>query len=195
MTIILAGYTSSRVRWLRDVLDIVGHHKAFGEIVELASQDTTLTLDQVLTLHKLVLFDSEAGGVLRSGQELAIIRNTEVLLALLHEVKQLLTDLVAWIDQKRSELHPLLLAVNVHSLFVRIHPFKDGNGRLARLLSNFVLLQAGYPVIVVPYSEKAGYFHAIKCWQYGDARPLTNVMADLLDDSFTRFFRALRVEK
>eukprot|EP00978_Attheya_sp_CCMP212_P041999 scaffold248699_cov68-Attheya_sp.AAC.1 len=49
----------------------------------------------------------------------------------------------------------------------------------------------GYPVIVVPYSEKAGYIHAIKCWQNGDARPLINFMADLLEDSFTRYFRAL----
>ena len=66
---------------------------------------------------------------------------------------RLMTDLVAWVNQERemARLHPLLIIALCVVVFLEIHPFQDGNGRLSRVLTTLLLLQAGYAY--VPYSS------------------------------------------
>jgi len=53
--------------------------------------------------------------------------------------------LVKWYNDNEKKLHPIELAAALHQRFVFIHPFVDGNGRVARLLMNLALLRNGYP--------------------------------------------------
>ena len=64
-----------------------------------------------------------------------------------------MTELVAWVNQDREagRLHPLLVIALCVVVFLEIHPFQDGNGRLSRVLTTLLLLQAGYAY--VPYSS------------------------------------------
>ena len=64
-----------------------------------------------------------------------------------------MTELVAWVNQERetTRLHPLLVIAVCVVVFLEIHPFQDGNGRLSRVLTTLLLLQAGYAY--VPYSS------------------------------------------
>jgi Fic family protein len=64
-----------------------------------------------------------------------------------------MTELVAWVNQERetARLHPLLIIALCIVVFLEIHPFQDGNGRLSRVLTTLLLLQAGYAY--VPYSS------------------------------------------
>jgi Fic family protein len=64
-----------------------------------------------------------------------------------------MTELVAWVNQERetARLHPLLIIANCIVVFLEIHPFQDGNGRLSRVLTTLLLLQAGYAY--VPYGS------------------------------------------
>ena len=64
-----------------------------------------------------------------------------------------MTELVAWVKQERetARLHPLLIIALFIVVFLEIHPFQDGNGRLSRVLTTLLLLQAGYAY--VPYSS------------------------------------------
>jgi Fic family protein len=66
---------------------------------------------------------------------------------------QQMTELVAWLNQARElrRLHPLLIVAVFIVVFLAIHPFQDGNGRLSRVLTTLLLLQAGYAY--VPYSS------------------------------------------
>jgi Fic family protein len=59
-------------------------------------------------------------------------------------------------------LHPIKKAAFVHYELVRIHPFFDGNGRVARLLSNLFLIQNGYPPIVVKKTDRKKYYQTLK---------------------------------
>jgi hypothetical protein len=121
--------------------EIIGHDKALKEIVRMVNFDEHLTVEHLLALHKLILYNSDDGGVLRSGQELAIISGVKVLLAPPTEVEDLVNQFLKGLaESSRSDMHPFLLAVSCHSVFVRIHSFRDGNGRMARLLMHFVLL-------------------------------------------------------
>lgn len=77
------------------------------------------------------------------------------------DVLAAMQELMQWYRDERTGLHPLTLAAMFHYKFVCIHPFDDGNGRLARLLMNYVLLKNGYPPIVIKSKEKADYLRAL----------------------------------
>ena len=79
------------------------------------------------------------------------------------ETPALMTDLVDWYNKAEQEgkLSPVDLAALFHYRYIRIHPFEDGNGRIARLLVNYILARHGYPMIVVRSRNKSEYLNAL----------------------------------
>lgn len=79
------------------------------------------------------------------------------------ETPALMSDLVEWYNNTVEEgsLSAIELASLFHYRYIRIHPFEDGNGRIARLLVNFILLRADYPMIIVRSSDKDKYLSAL----------------------------------
>ena len=79
------------------------------------------------------------------------------------ETPGLMTDLVDWYNQAEQEgkLSPVELAALFHYKFIRIHPFEDGNGRIARLLVNYILTRHDYPMVVVRSRKKDEYLEAL----------------------------------
>lgn len=79
------------------------------------------------------------------------------------ETPALMTDLVDWYNKAEEEgkLSPVELAVLFHYRYIRIHPFEDGNGRIARLLVNYILTRHDYPMIVVRSRLKNEYLEAL----------------------------------
>ena len=79
------------------------------------------------------------------------------------ETPALMTDLLDWYNKTVCEksLSAIELASLFHYRYIRIHPFEDGNGRIARLLVNFILLRAGYPMIIVRTDDKDSYLNAL----------------------------------
>lgn len=59
-------------------------------------------------------------------------------------------------------MHPFESATLVHLKFVTIHPFGDGNGRISRLLMNFVLNKKDFPMLDIPYSDREGYYDSLE---------------------------------
>ena len=79
------------------------------------------------------------------------------------ETPGLMTDLVDWYNkaEKEGKLSPVELAALFHYRYIRIHPFEDGNGRIARLMVNFILTRHDYPMIVVRSRKKSEYLEAL----------------------------------
>ena len=79
------------------------------------------------------------------------------------ETPALMADLVDWYNKAESEgkMSPVELAVLFHYRYIRIHPFEDGNGRIARLLVNYILAKHNYPMIVVRSRLKNEYLEAL----------------------------------
>lgn len=79
------------------------------------------------------------------------------------ETSALMTDLVQWYNEKeqKQQLTPIELATLFHYRYIRIHPFEDGNGRVSRLLVNYILHRHGYPMIVVKSDDKTNYLTAL----------------------------------
>ena len=79
------------------------------------------------------------------------------------ETPALMSDLVDWYnDAERSgKFTPIELAAIFHYRYIRIHPFEDGNGRIARLMVNYILTRHDYPMIVVRSRKKKQYIEAL----------------------------------
>lgn len=79
------------------------------------------------------------------------------------ETAALMSDLVTWYNEAEQEgvLSPVELAALFHYRYIRIHPFEDGNGRIARLLVNYILARHGWPMIVVRSRKKSEYIDAL----------------------------------
>lgn len=79
------------------------------------------------------------------------------------ETPALMSDLVKWYndEEQKAEMSPIELAAVFHYRYIRIHPFEDGNGRIARLLVNYILTRHHYPMIVVKSKDKDRYLTAL----------------------------------
>ncbi|MFN8311145.1 MAG: Fic family protein [Chitinophagales bacterium] len=81
-----------------------------------------------------------------------------------------MAELVSWYKEEteKQELHPVVLAALLHYKFVRIHPFGDGNGRVSRLLMNFVLFRNDFPPVIIKSDDKREYLSALNRADTGD---------------------------
>ena len=79
------------------------------------------------------------------------------------ETPLMMTDLVDWYNaaEQEGKLSPVELAALFHYRYIRIHPFEDGNGRIARLMVNYILARHGWPMIVIRNRKKAEYLDAL----------------------------------
>ena len=166
---------------VRDVQEMTASNVGLRMMAEEAAvKEVPLTQNFILTLHKTLLREDYTvnrelpGGiqtsyVIRAGQYKT--RPNSVITrygdrfeyASPEETPSLMTDLVDWYNKAEQEgkLSPVELAALFHYGYVRIHPFGDGNGRIARLMVNFILTRHDYPMIVVRSRKKSAYLEAL----------------------------------
>ena len=111
------------------------------------------------------------------------------------ETPSLMTDLVDWYneEEKLGKMSPVELAALFHYRYIRIHPFEDGNGRIARLMVNFILSRHNYPMIVVRSRKKQEYLEALhQADMYVGPVPSEGAHAELKDiKPFMKYFTEL----
>lgn len=166
---------------LKDVQDMTASNVALKMMEgESVIKDIPLTQNFIRTLHRTLLredytvYRSLPGGVQTSyivhpGQyktrpNSVITRYGERFeYASPEETPALMANLVDWYNQAEQEgvLSPAELAIVFHYRYLRIHPFEDGNGRIARMMVNYILARHGYPMIVVRSRSKKEYLEAL----------------------------------
>ncbi len=99
-------------------------------------------------------------------------------------IPDLVKNLLTWVREQESLLHPVLLASELHYRLISIHPFIDGNGRTARLLMNVILLQNGYPLTTIRLEQRQAYLEAIEAARTsGDMEPFYQIHLEALAES------------
>ncbi len=132
----------------RDAGEVRNYWKALLRVEEWAARKADLTEDLIRRLHALVEHGRIRPTPYRDGQSMIRDSETGALVYLPPEAKDvsaLMKGMVDWVQQARLELlPPPLVAGLAHYQFVTIHPYYDGNGRTARLLTSFILQSDGY---------------------------------------------------
>lgn len=144
---------------LQDQLEAINHAKAIEFIKELANKRKShqhITEEDVLVIHKIILtgIQDQSAGKYRTTE--VFIRGSDVEFPLPHKIPGLVKEFFRWLEGQQDE-HPVRVAVQAHFKYVSIHPFMDGNGRVARLLMNLILLINGYPMAIIRNEERTAY--------------------------------------
>ncbi|MCK4521430.1 MAG: Fic family protein [Nanoarchaeota archaeon] len=147
---------SPKEKPLRDIKETENHKKAFIYIKKNLKEEISKKL--ILELHRLLKRDvAEDAGKFRDAQ--VYVGNLVPIKASMIETE--ISNLISWYKNNKK-LHPLELAAVFHCIFERLHPFFDGNGRVGRLLLNFILLRNDYPVIIIQNKNKRRYYNALR---------------------------------
>jgi len=124
-----------------------------------------LSLDFILRLHEICFKGSKNfAGKLRD-VEVVIKNNKGDIIhqgAPLSELKEELDEFTHWYDENKNNFKPLILAALIHNQFEHIHPFQDGNGRVGRLLLNYILLKNNYPPINIFLEDRQEYYLSLR---------------------------------
>lgn len=156
----------------RDEQEVAG----YAELMDLmfrAWEDIPFNENHVKQLHQILLqysqkderhrgnYKTNSNSVAafdENGAQIGIVFET----ATPFDTPRLMSELLAWVNDEREQavLHPLLIVAIFVVVFLEIHPFQDGNGRLSRVLTTLLLLQAGYAY--VPYSSLESVIEANK---------------------------------
>lgn len=146
-------------RPLRDVKEAEAHKKIFFDMINYKGD---LNLEIVLKWNKELLKETKediAGKIRNYNVEIA---HSKFIPPMHLELDFLLKEFFEWYKKEKDKLHPVELASLVHLKFVSIHPFGDGNGRISRLMMNFILKKNKFPMLDISYTKRAGYYTALE---------------------------------
>ena len=175
------GRTSGQTR-LAEALDVQGYAEAVEWVSAHARGGRRIGLSsaEISELHRVALGpmwsvepppSREPAGAFRAGG----VRVGQVAVSIPSAIR---ADLSDWSrSAARLREHPVVHAAEHHFWFERIHPFIDGNGRVGRLICNLMLLQSGYPRVVIESSQRAAYLRALRSADSGNSSPLSELLA------------------
>lgn len=184
---------------LKDHFEITGHNEAIDWVIDMVKGNRSLTENFVRELHQLLLKEPyEVDAITPEGKptkkKIAVgqyktmpnhvktVTGEMFYFATPEETPAKMHDLLVWYNEKvtQKDFNPILIAAEFHYKFIRIHPFDDGNGRTARILMNFILMQFHYPPVIVKTEDKANYFAALQLADVGNIEAFIEYIAQNL---------------
>ena len=177
---------------LRDTFEALGHARSYDFMFTLLDKNTITEAD-VLTLHSMFYYaiDEKQAGIYRKKR--VVITGSKHGVASAEDIPPKMKALFEWIEQDRRKYHPVEFAALLHKKFVFIHPFIDGNGRLARLLMNAALIQDGYMLAIIPPVLRQEYIQTLEKAHTSDAA-FVQFIAERVQEAEKEIIRLLNIE-
>jgi Fic family protein len=176
---------------LRDTFEALGHAEAYDFMFTLL-RDRHITESDVLTMHRMFYkgIDEENAGRYRNVR--VYITGSKYPVCDIGKIAEEMERFFAWADADRDTMHPIEFAARLHTRFVFIHPFIDGNGRLSRLLMNTALIQDGYMMAVIPPILRQEYISLLE-QAHTDDRPFMDFIAERVLETEKDVMRLLHI--
>ena len=140
----------------RDIQETIHHSKVFFTILQ---EKKGLSEKLLLEWHKSLFSEtkSDIAGVYRE----YLVRVGEYRAPDWQDVTKLMKELFLFYEKNKKTMHPVELAALMHYEFEKIHPFGDGNGRVGRLIINYILYKNKYPMFSILYKKRQAYYQAL----------------------------------
>jgi Fic family protein len=156
---------------LKDVLEIKGHDQVISDILKIGKGEVGLSEKRIKDIHKAIIHEDNPEKKQKIGQwktennHLINYKHEKFDFKDHSEVPEAMHQLINWLNAQteqlkagKNKLHPALIAFEFHLKYLTIHPFYDGNGRTARILTNLILISFGYPPVIIKKDEKEVYY-------------------------------------
>ncbi|MCW5923684.1 MAG: Fic family protein [Saprospiraceae bacterium] len=196
---VMTGIITIEGKPLSDVREMQGHDKTMLEIMRIGQSELSISEKRIKDIHHAIVVEEDSvtqkqvGEWKKEPNEIINWKGEKFGFTPPAEVPEAMRQLLNWLNGKlekvkrgdKNAIHPAVLAFEFHHRFLTIHPFHDGNGRTARLLSNLILVANGYPLFYITDEEKETYNRYLADIQgYGSAPDLfVELMLGLLERS------------
>jgi len=199
---------------LKDHFEVTGHDEAIQYLLEIIHKKRPLTENFIREIHKLILKESyevDANtpdgnktkkivyvGEYKKTPNHVLTKSGKIFrFATPEETPALMKELIDWYRQEinKPKINPILIASEFHYKYIRIHPFDDGNGRTARIIMNFILMQFHYPPVIIKTEDKENYFAVLRQADAGIIEPFVEYIAKNLSSSLTIMINGAKGEE
>lgn len=145
-----------------------------------------VTHEDIIKVHKILMRDIDG----RLGYKTLpnFIAGRRIETAPPENVKDEMENLMGYYNTSLGRIHPLEIAAMIHGRFERIHPFSDGNGRVGRFLINTILVNSGYPPLIVRKTQRESYLNALAAFDSGYEDKLKRFLLEKYKETFRKFF-------
>jgi len=168
---------------LREHLEATNHKEALHLLERFVKKKEKLMEDLIKELHKVILTkinDKEAGRYRKTNVRiLGAIKSPPQFV----KVPILMKRFADYAKKNPDKFNIVEFSAKLHYEFVAIHPFFDGNGRVARLLMNLLLIQNGYPIIIILNNDRKRYYATLKEADRGNIKPFIDFIAKAVERS------------
>lgn len=177
---------------IKDAFAVLGHAKAYDYMFGLLTR-RDFKEDDLLTYHRLLEggLDNEAipGRYRTTG---IFVTGSDYIFAAPGLIQEKIDSFFTFVGNERDNHHPVVFAAQVHKHLVTIHPFSDGNGRVARLSMNTILIQDGFLPTLIPPILRGEYINCLKKAQLGgDERPFIEFICSCERETQKEFIRMI----
>ena len=144
---------------LKDVQEAQGYAEAFKDTIKTKKD---ISKDLLCAWHKMIfnISDPVIAGTFRKHR--IMVTGSRTIFPWPEELNGEFKKFQGWYDANKLRLSPVVLSALAHLKFVSIHPFSDGNGRISRLLANFILYRHGYPPFLLKVAKRKPYYHVLE---------------------------------
>lgn len=177
---------------LREHFDVINQKEAMEKLERwVKERREKIEENDILELHRITLkgISNMWAGKYKTVQNRVL--GSSVKRTPPYMVKEEMKGLVHFINKNPEKLHIIELAAAAHQILAKIHPFLDGNGRCARLLSNMILMKNGYPPNTILNKERKKYFETIEKAHLGNRIPFVNFFSRSLERMLDLYLNAL----
>lgn len=175
-----------------DSVEAISHARAYDRMFEMINKKS-ISIEDIKELHYLFFspINEKAAGVWRKGP--VFISGSKYSVCPTWQIENEMKQLDDWMKKNRSNMNPIEFAADLHANFVRIHPFINGNGRVARLVMNLSLLQEGYMMAVISPVLRNEYVETLEKTRKSN-NPFRSLIAEAVIESEKDMHRSIGID-
>ncbi|MCK9378873.1 MAG: Fic family protein [Candidatus Moranbacteria bacterium] len=182
---------------LKDHLEAKSHKEALDYLYTLVETGRNNTISErfIRSLNQIVMQDIDREWAGKYRNSAVIIGGADHKPPEALEIPKLMQNLINWVGDNKKKLHPVELSGILHHKLVHIHPFFDGNGRTSRLAMNIILMQAGFPLVIVLKNDRKKYYQTLSVADKGEYADFVNFIARAVERTLDIYLKILMPSK
>lgn len=195
---VMVGNITIQGKPIKDVIEMRGHDEVIDKILKIGKGELHISEKRIKEIHQAIMFEEDENQRSKIGKwktednYIYNSRGERFDFVPFREIPSQMHELINWLNAetetirngKKETITAVRLAWEFHLRYLTIHPFYDGNGRTARILTNLILISFGFPPIYITLKEKANYYSYLSEIQIYDAPP--NLFYSFLNQSLIR---------
>ncbi|MBT3272664.1 MAG: Fic family protein [Spirochaetales bacterium] len=172
--------------------EAINHKKGIEYVRRIVEKKINISEEVIRELHRIILSsidDPEAGNYRKHNVRILGARHIP---PQSNKIPKMMSNFIIWFRSNEYKLNTPQMAAELHYRFVMIHPFVDGNGRVARLIMNLFLMRNGYPPAIILKVDRKRYYRILNQGNMGDSEPFNDFIGRAIERSLILYLNSIK---